>query len=364
MVNDIYSNCMELTSQFIMCGNCFRVDMYKGCDFGCIYCFVTNNSLAQRKSWKIANVKTVRGWFTEALDINMTHTLKHELLNRRVPLQLGGMSDPFQYREWEHGATKELLSISKEYNYPISISTKVGDLPDDYFEILDPKIHAFQVSLIGLSENYIKKFELNTSTPQERIAFIRKLKEKGFWVSLRLQPLIDLDEGIALIKEVQDSIDFCTVEHLKVAAAGTERHKTFKLLPEYVERYNLTFVRRGSELEFDVNIKKKNIELIKSETNVKIGCGDNDLHLLSDSLNCCGVDLMPEAFKNWWKCNSMYIMMTGDWDTWCPRNSVTHSLFSTSRIPGETSPIPYVKRYCDRMYNETSTINGCIGQKS
>lgn len=350
MRSDSYSNCMELTSQFTMCGNCFRVDMYKGCDFGCVYCFVTNNSLKQNKTWRIADVKKVKDWFIEALDINMTHTLKHELLNRRVPLQLGGRSDPFQHREWKYGATKELLSISKQYSYPISISTKVGHLPDEYFEVLDPELHAFQVSLIGLSEDYIRKFELNTPSPQERISFIRKLKDKGFWVSLRLQPLIDIDEGVALIKEVQDSIDFCTVEHLKVAAGGSERYEIFKLLPDYIQKYNLTFIRRGSELEFDTHLKKKHLELIKSEVNVKIGCGDNDLHPMSDSLNCCGVDLMPEAFKNWWQCNSMYIKMTGNWDVWCPRNSVSHSLFSTSRIPGVTSPLPYVKRYYDKVY--------------
>ena len=37
-----YGNPLLPTSQFVMCGNCFRADMYKGCAFGCDYCFAND----------------------------------------------------------------------------------------------------------------------------------------------------------------------------------------------------------------------------------------------------------------------------------------------------------------------------------
>ena len=35
--DNIYHECMQLTSQFKFCPNAFRVDLYRGCDFGCAY---------------------------------------------------------------------------------------------------------------------------------------------------------------------------------------------------------------------------------------------------------------------------------------------------------------------------------------
>lgn len=348
----VYENCIGLSSQFIMCGNCFRIDTYKECDFGCIYCFVNNSSFRQSKVKKVANIDSIKRWFLEALDIGMKHTIKHELLNKRVPLQLGGQSDPFQRREWEYGVTLELLRLSKEYAYPINISTKIASLPQDYWDVISPDIHAFQVSMMGLSDSYIRQFEKITPLVSERIKFIKELKDKGFWVSIRIQPVIDIKEVIELIKNTQDIVDYYTVEHLKLPVGGTGMYDTYKQIAQTISDYGINFVRRGNEFEFDTESKKKNIELIKSITNVKVGCGDNELHTLSDSLNCCGVDTMPPAFENWLKYNSMYIQMTGDRDVWYPTNSCNNSIFSKQRIPGITSVVPYVERHIKKMYDK------------
>lgn len=52
-----------------------------------------------------------------------------------------------------------------------------------------------------------------------------------------------------------------------------------------------------------------------------IGCGDNDLHHLSQSRCCCGIDLAGEAFSNYLKYNLTY-MVTGECEPselWCPK---------------------------------------------
>ena len=353
---NVYTNCMSLSSQFIMCGNCFRMDTYKECDFGCIYCFVNNSNFRQSKIREVANIDSVRRWFLEALDIGMKHTIKHELLNKRVPLQLGGQSDPFQKRESEYRVTLDLLRLSKEYSYPIAISTKTASLSRDYWEVLSPDIHTFQISLMGLSDSYVRRFEKLTPSVSERIKFIKELKDKGFWVSIRIQPVVDIKEVVELVENTQDIVDYYTVEHLKLPVGGANMYETYKQVAQTISEYKINFMRRGNEFEFDTESKRKNIELIKSITKVKIGCGDNDLHLLSDSFNCCGVDTMPPAFENWMKYNSMYIKMTGDRDVWYPTNSCNNSIFSKQRIPGNTSVVPYVERHIKKMYCKTSLV--------
>ena len=59
--------------------------------------------------------------------------------------------------------------------------------------------------------------------------------------------------------------------------------------------------------EMDTNKKIQDIKEIKKVSKCKIGVGDNDLHYMSDSDCCCGIDTMGPEFENWLKYNMTYI---------------------------------------------------------
>jgi len=60
-----------------------------------------------------------------------------EFLARCVPIQLGGLQDPFTPREEQFGVTLEILKILKEEEYPTIISTKGSVfLKDRYLDVL------------------------------------------------------------------------------------------------------------------------------------------------------------------------------------------------------------------------------------
>lgn len=342
---ELYKNPILHTSQFPMCGNAFRMDTYMGCSFGCKYCFANARHNGILFNNKVCDIKLVEKWFNDAINLKKTSNVKLEMLNRRVPLHLGGMADPFQKREFEHEKTYEFLKISKRYNYPVSISTKAASLPDKYWDVLDPKIHTFQISLIGITDEYIKRFETNTPTPIERIDFIKELHRRGFWVSIRIQPLIEINEALQLIKATEAYVNYYTVEHLKIAI---DNKHIAEMMFNQLNKMNIPLICKGREWEFSGEVKRRNIQLIKDSTKVKIGCGDNDFHVLSDSLNCCGIDTMPEAFNNWMKYNSMYIKMTGDRSQWYPKNNCNGCFNSTCIIKGYSN----MKQYTDKYYNE------------
>jgi len=308
---EYYTSPIGITSQFRFCGNCFRIDTYKGCNFGCEYCFINNRHKNNPRmtdrltNIKPANIKQIERLFKNAIDNKQTNTLEKELINRYTPLHLGGNSDPFQSIEKKHRVTFEFLKLSKHYQYPVMISTKTGNIEDEYFNVLDKNIHAFQISLISDSEKFIKKYEKNTNV-KKRIELIKKLKSLGFWVSLRVQPLIDVNEALSVIKEVHKYIDFITIEHIKLQNDNLESVKKVKELLNIPESH---WIRKGNSDIIKTEIKKSNIELIKKYTNIPIGCGDNDLHELSDTKNCCGIDVINENFNNWLKYNSMALNM-------------------------------------------------------
>lgn len=340
-----YSNPMMPTSQFPMCGNCFRMDTYHGCSFGCSYCFVNARGGYFHFDYQLTDINLVRKWFHEAIDLNETNNIKKEFLNHYVPLHLGGLSDPFQPIEWKYERTYEFLKLSKEYNYPVNISTKTAHLPDKYWDVLDPNIHTFSISLMGWSDDYIRKWESKTPLAKERASFIKKLKESGFWVGVRIQPVIDIKEAEAVVLNTQEYVDYYTLEHLKIALDNKEVRDE---LLRKITGLDVRLIPKGREYEFDIATKIANIQRIKDITNVKIGCGDNDLHTMSDSLNCCGIDTMTESFKNWFKYNSMYIKMTGDRSQWSPKSNCNNCFNGACVKKGFST----MKQYTDRYYNE------------
>lgn len=327
--NKIYHECMQLTSQFKFCPMAFRVDMYRNCDFGCHYCLANMNAFKEigtgLSTWRNADIERVKKVFKTALETDTeSKSVIIELLRHRVPIHCGGMSDPFQSREWEMGLTKELIKISKDYNYPIVFSTKTANLPRDYYDLLDPQLHAFQVSIMGWSPEYIKKWEKNTASAQSRCEFVQLLRnDYGLWCSVRIQPIINKWEAVALMLALRDIPSYYSIEHLHVIAdswAGQEA-----LLQHC--KGSKSFIQKSGITEFKTDVKRKNAEFLIKVANsfgVKVGVADNDLHYMSQSRCCCGTDTVGGLFNNYLKFNECY-MSTGETnikDLFIPKSNV------------------------------------------
>lgn len=329
---EMYKYPMSLTQQFRHCGNPLRIDTYKGCSFGCKYCFANNRGGNSSFQSLVADMSIIYNLFNKAFENNKeTKNILVEMLRHKVPLHLGGMSDPLQEREWKDRATYELLRISKQYNYPIMISTKQCFMPDEYWKILDPNIHAFQISLFTDDVDLMRQFEANTPTPSERIAFIKELHQRGFWVGVRMQPLVDISSALSLTEKLNGYVNYITVEHLKICNDNRKRaEELFELSSYSLDDYKCT----GRNYELKTEIKKANIEQIKARAACPIGCGDNDLHEFSDSNCCCGIDTINDNFNNWVQYNSMNIRKTNRNDYWYPKCNCSSVFNSECRIKG------------------------------
>lgn len=347
-----YSSPIGITQQFRFCGNPLRVDMYKECGFQCNYCFAKTMVSLRQTDINCADIEQVKRLFEKAFESDKEPTnLVVELLKRRTPLHCGGLSDPFQPYEFKKKLTYQLIQLSNKYQVPITFSTKQCDLPQEYWDILDPKIHAFQISLIGLDADWIRHYEPNTPTPQERLAFMKKLHEKGFWVAMRVQPLIDLEQAEKVCLVAQEFVNYITIEHLKVATNDTYQLELFNVSPKHPDYYK---PKASRHYQVKPHIKKAHIEYLMSKiTKCKIGVGDNDLHHLSQSRCCCGIDTIGGAFDNYLKYNLTYFA-TGDEDMsveekdklYSPKSNCSSCFMSDCVIKGLTQAKDYVDKYC------------------
>ena len=350
-MTDDYDYPLSLTSQFRFCGNPFRLDFYTFCSFGCKYCFARN--ISGKKDFKISYAKfeRVENLFKKAFDSQEeTTNITIELLRHKVPIHVGGLADPFQIVEWKLKLNYKLIELSNKYQYPLIFSTKTDHLPDEYWQILDPKLHAFQISLIGVSDEYIRKYEDNTPLASNRLNFLKKLRDNGFWCSIRIQPIIDIKEVIKLCDLIDGVASYVTLEHIKVNIENPVSLDLFKnIMPK------LKSNAKARDLELLTHEKIENISQIKKHlTKTKIGVGDNDLHWLSESRCCCGVDTIGENFNNYLKYNLTYFTTENqgkkieeDESIWIPKSKVSSVVTQDVRIKNGTWE-DYVHNYCGK----------------
>lgn len=360
-LKDNYNSPLALTSQFRFCGNPFRLDFYKFCSFGCKYCFARHIGGQDDFDYSYARFEIIEKLFYKAFETDEeSKNVVVELLRHRVPIHIGGLADPFQPIEFKLKLNYKMIQLSNKYQYPLIFSTKQAHLPQEYWDILDPKLHAFQISLISANDEFVKKYEDTSPSATERLNFLRELRGKNFWCSIRIQPLIDLDEAIKLCDIINGVANYTTIEHLKI---NTDNPVIKELFKNEIHKYKRTSIMRN--LELDRETKIKNIETLKKHLDKTIvGVGDNDLHYLSQSRCCCGIDTIGQAFNNWLKYNLTYFTTehlgnkkaTED-DYWIPKCNVANCVNGDIRIKNIGDFKDYVDSYCGK-YNEFM-CDGC-----
>jgi DNA repair photolyase len=93
----------SVTSQFDVCCIPFHMDTYRGCTYGCKYCFArdfiqfSRRNKGQNQSYLVGNdVKRFEKWVERAL-ASETNYKKGQIVafKERMPLKIGATADPF-----------------------------------------------------------------------------------------------------------------------------------------------------------------------------------------------------------------------------------------------------------------------------
>jgi DNA repair photolyase len=122
-----------------------------------------------------------------------------ECLRVRVPVQLGGLQDPFTPREGMRRVTYRLLEILRQHEYPTVISTKGSLLTsNDYLALLRGMNVFVRVSAAGISEALRPAVDRRCGTFSETLNKIATLAGQGIATGLRIQPVVPSFEEHAL----------------------------------------------------------------------------------------------------------------------------------------------------------------------
>jgi DNA repair photolyase len=178
------------------------VNLYKGCEHGCIYCWSPRVTHQTRESFLKA---TPRVGIIEQIE-------KDAPKYRGQKVLLSFTSDPYQPINRYEQLTHETLLILLKHGITPVILTKGGLRSMWDFDILAKCNDAsYGATLTFIEEEDSLKWEPKAAVPDDRIFVLRQAKKAGLHTWVSLEPVISPEQSLQLIKKTHDFVDIFKV---------------------------------------------------------------------------------------------------------------------------------------------------------
>jgi DNA repair photolyase len=283
-------------------------DTYNYCSYQCLYCF-TYYQNRWNSDYVNHNLRWVNAERIKKMFRNPPKNGFGDMIRKRMVMQWGSLSEPFDLVEPKLGVTLDLLKFFREIDYPIAFSTKSTWFVKDkrYRDVIEgAKNFHFKFSIITLDEAKAKAIEHGVPTPLERLEALGEIAKMGTaGVNLRLRPfIIGISDPLHLdlIREAaKRGAQALTTEFFCVEGRATDllkrryleisKHAGYDILKFYRQQskgagfYRLNYeVKRPYVDQMRAECKKLGMGFFVSDANHKEKC---------DHGSCCGLP------KNW-----------------------------------------------------------------
>jgi len=347
-----YRYFIALSSQFPFCGIPLRLDSISRCQFSCRYCFASARGGASKpKHLRIADPKKLERRLT-GLRVRPPRSAIDELLARRIPIHLGGMSDPFSPLEHKTGTTLALLKLLRAHGYPTIVSTKgliAAERP--YLDILGAENFVIQYSVTCASDEQSLAIDFGAPPTSQRFKAVERLSNAGAKTAIRNQPLLpnQAKDAERIVRWAASAgVSHLSMEHLKLPIELEWRNRRaldlaagFDLQQHYASRSSLRVGREwvlpvADRIDLVLDLKR-----LSNSLGVTFGAADTDLLHFSDGNVCCsGADLFGlgdgfgynflKAVKLGFEANRISVGSLRHY--WRPKGSIEQFVNSRSRL--------------------------------
>jgi DNA repair photolyase len=177
-------------------------NFYVGCSNDCSYCYCKKGVLGSVMGANVATLKKCFKSNEHALQVFEKELLKNIDSLREHGLFFTFTSDPMLKETI--GLTIQAMVICNGYDIPVKILTKKADWIDAFLEygFGNQILIAIGFTLTGHDE-----LEPGASPNAERIEAMRKLHKAGFKTFASIEPIIDFNSSIRMIKETAGACD-------------------------------------------------------------------------------------------------------------------------------------------------------------
>ena len=339
----VFKSPWKLVNSHPTCQQClyaFEIDTYgRGCVHNCVYCYakaeLTVHGYCNNPYPVPVDINAIRKVFYTVFETDKKSKWR-EIMEKRIPLRIGSMSDSFMFMDNKYGVTEELLRILDHYKYPYVIFTR-SDLiaQDEYLELINKDLAAIQFSMSSTNDELNKLIEPGAPSAKRRLRALEKINNEGYWTTVRINPLFPIrPDGFYTNPNFKwwgegevptfnyssfDMVDEIAATGTPAILAGFGRFSSFSLnqiekavdmdLRQFYKPDNSTKKSRRdfhySEAEiryYYEQIKERCFKNAMEFTTCYIGNGEkhfwNDQDIWSNKKDCCNIKNRVSAFKN------------------------------------------------------------------
>lgn len=357
-VQGTYKHSISVTGQIFFCAAPLRLDSYDTCQFGCTYCFSRDRARAwASKGIHQANPTAFRKRMQRVAQGEIASAVD-EFLARRIPIQLGGLQDPFTPIEGQLGVTRDILETLRDFQYPTLISTKGSLLlAEPYLALLSEMNVVVRLSAAGIPERLRKIVEPRSDGFDATIDKLVRLGAKRIITGLRIQPIIPGFEVEALAMATaaakagaqQLSFEFLKIpgESVDAEIAAISKALGYDIV-EHMRAKGVT--RLGPDWSLSRDAKRPFVRQARQlcrSLDVKFGAGDTEFIPWSDGNGCCGSTELTQQGANHFTANFVgsiraclkkpdkKVRFGSLLELWSPQQSIGNYMDWRRRIPPE-----------------------------
>ena len=325
----------SVTTQFMVCPIPYHMDTYRGCTYGCLFCFARDFIQFTRRKTDHPVQSYIEGndpkAFARWVERTMAKTendyshAEEVAFRERIPIKIGATADPFPLCENEERITHDVLKVLDGIDYPVQISTKN---PEVFLEYADEFVNsniALSVSCSFCDDDIARQIECGTIPVTRRMGAVRKLADMGYKVIARLHPFIlpyALDNAERYVQMFKEAGFYGFVaEGLKLRVVMPQSEKDvyakigevfgFDILKDFKENG----VIEGSDREYS-NERKNEVLLKYTELANQYGLvflnGDNTVSAsYGHGCECCGTGILRNH-RIWGGCTRAKCFSLGE----------------------------------------------------
>lgn len=189
-------------------GMAYSMNMYQGCEHGCIYCYARNS----HEFWGYGpGLDFERRILVKKTAPQLLESFIKRKSWKAHPIVMSGNTDCYQPAERSYRLTRQCLEVFLKYRHPTSIITKNSLILRDLDLLKQLQAHrliSVNISVTSLSEETRRVLEPRTASIKKRLETIHVLAEAGIPVNAMLAPIIpaiNSHEILPLAKAVSEA---------------------------------------------------------------------------------------------------------------------------------------------------------------
>lgn len=178
---------------------------YRGCGFGCLYCYVPNVLKMPRPEFN-AGAAPRKGF---SLDGLTREARKYQALGITEQVMLSFTSDPFNSHN--QSLTRPTIEILKRHGLAFCTLTKGGTAALPYLDLYRPERDAFASTLTSLDASFSRKWEPKAALPDDRLAALRAFHDAGIFTWVSLEPTLSTEASMEVVRETHKYVNLFKV---------------------------------------------------------------------------------------------------------------------------------------------------------